>query len=521
MSIILICAGVTIPRNFSVDFLRQGPKIIDDVTGHMYNDYSPTAKVGFASSIASSFGGVSCNDLYSKYIANDSYAMCRGVKSLGENSLKRFPNSDGKIYVNRKASNNPPMCDANLPDADYVGKSSSLNWILDPIDRDLGKKYYRKLPTERNALYFECQYNKLRPFAVLVWCVLYFFAIAGASLAFAFSPRKEKSMILLISVVLLLVTLLSVHIENLQIIRTRNSFRSCGENDIKKENFYSTLPVTKNLVKREDAKCVFSSDDPQYATCSEEMTLIDPDLLEVDCSARTASCVKTEFASDGTTIKPKTQKDWFGDFNQVLNKTIKWDHIDTTSQPEPAYRWCPDCTEGTENSINTWDIVSECEDANCRRSFTRRSGSCEIDGNCIQSPNWPSPYGKSSFCSVNVEQEGLIVVKDFDLQTVKAANGKQDTLEYVVDAVPQVSWEIKIPYIGTSGPNELHVKKNSRFTFSTVNTNPGKGFKICLVPKKMVPTKKPQNVAFHGRGGNSVIEGGTEPGVWYAPIGPK
>ena len=201
MTIILITYGVVFSRNIKPYQVRNGPELMD--TNHVerrtYSKYD---------SAFSRLSGLAydCGYMYNRYVTNESFAPCLGVYGLGNNSKYRFPNDDGFIYPGQTMQGGR-ICDNTQPDVSQLFDQLGS----DPIDFLLGKNNYRAQQTERYAWYAQCMSPKLGAYATLVWCVLYFIGIAAASIAFAFSPRPHKSMLLVIAVALLLVTLLQVY----------------------------------------------------------------------------------------------------------------------------------------------------------------------------------------------------------------------------------------------------------------------------------------------------------------------
>jgi hypothetical protein len=134
---------------------------------------------------------------------------------------------------------------------------------------------------------------KLKAYAVLIWCVLYLIFITGVSIAFLFSPQPHRSMLLAIGVVLLLVTLLQVHLENLDyVVYNRDNFKTCNENTMENSTFFEKLPPMENLVAREDSTCVFHSDSPITASCPNYLKKINPQKLKLVCGERTSLCTE-------------------------------------------------------------------------------------------------------------------------------------------------------------------------------------------------------------------------------------
>ena len=504
VTIILITYGVVFSRNFKPYQLRNGPMKMDPnhVELQRYPDWDFTAKTLYSRltqeqpSYIVDYGSLDCNYLYNRYITNESFAPCLGVYGLGNNSKFRFPTDDGFIYPRQKQGGR--ICDDTQPGASQVFDQLGS----DPIDLQLGVNLYRAQQTERYALYAECMSTKLGPYATLVWCVLYFIGIAAASIAFAFSPRPHKSMLLVIAVALLLVTLLQVYTSNTTVITNRRKFRNCDSNSIENVSYYSKLPPTEYLVDRESSMCELMASDNMHTSCPSTLTLINPQKLTRDCSNRTAICQNLMNAeSHGA-----APKDWFGEYNFALNKTIKWDEKIPKSE---NYRWCAACTEGAEDSSVAWDIKPEVETSQSQK-FT---GTCPVvdyegkpnpNGYCFTNPKIPGR------CSVAIQSDGLLKVMKFDI--------KKDTLTYLY-GTPGVNLDTD-EYTGTSGPAKDKLVLGGG-SFSYQNDLAGgtvAGFKICIIPSSLVPSLKP------GGGGTSsfVTEGigyTEDIDVWMAPSG--
>ena len=527
MTIILLCAGVIIPRNFTFDQLRQGHSEMNLDNGHVYKSYTSAARtLGLQSPLS---GRMNCDDFYQRYVANDTFKFCRGVNKLGANSINRFPNDQGFITESTKSMS--PICDADRPDESYVGPRGTNSmpvWFDDPLDWALGTAYYREKQPERDAMYSSCMNNKYKPYAVLVWGVLYFIAITVASIVFAFKPRQEKSMILFVAIVLLLVTLLQIRIENTDQVSARLRFRNCHKDQLAKEDYYGKVPPSKSLVQdRHNGKCVFTSTNAQYATCTKDMSLLDPQKLKYDCKGRTAACTEKVLRTDKNgvdKIVSKAPKDWFGKHNNALNKTIKWDEQAGDDPENPTYRWCIECTAGSEDSSNAW--VLPAQPPSVSAPFVSGDPNCPTPdgGLCFTSKGYPellqgpSPgTGYSGSCTVNIQQEGKLKVEKFDVS--------EDTMTYRVAAETDAQTgnilvnAIEEEFKGKSGPNNLHVKAGSRLTFAH-GADTVHGFKICIVPQSLVPspidTQPSTTVMSFGRGNQ---EGGEAPDVWLAPTG--
>jgi hypothetical protein len=487
MTIILLCAGVIIPRNFTFDQLRQGHSEMNLDNGHVYKSYTSAARtLGLQSPVS---GRMNCDDFYQRYVANDTFKFCRGVNKLGANSINRFPNDQGFITESTKSMS--PICDADRPDESYVGPRGTNSmpvWFDDPLDWALGTAYYREKQPERDAMYSSCMYRKYRPYAVLVWGVLYFIAITVASIVFAFKPRQEKSMILFVAIVLLLVTLLQIRIENTDQVQIRDSFRNCHKDQLAKEDYYGKVPPSEYLVQdRHNGKCVFTSTNAQYATCTKDMSLLDPQKLKYDCKGRTAACTEKVLRTDKNgvdRIVSKAPKDWFGKHDNALNKTIKWDEQAGDDPENPTYRWCIECTAGSEDSSKAWDVPAQ-PTSITTTPFASSNCPTTPNGLCFTSLGYPDlVQANTGSCIVNIRQEGILKVEKFDIKT--------DTLTYHVDAVPDTDGNILVNAIdeefkGKSGPNNLHVKAGSTLEFvqggETVH-----GFKICIAPQSLVPS---------------------------------
>ena len=167
LTLMLLCFGVAFTRNWTMDGLRNGgPWEYSSTTGYKYRDFTPTA-TGL-NMYLSEAGYLDCGALYDRYIANDTFALCKGVTTLGNHSINRYPNKDGFIYPNRKKG--AKLCDARSPErvtgelsAGSPPRTRGAWWVEDPIDRKMGNYYYRAERREREAMYVVLSFCLCQP----------------------------------------------------------------------------------------------------------------------------------------------------------------------------------------------------------------------------------------------------------------------------------------------------------------------------------------------------------------------
>jgi len=114
-------------------------------------------------------------------------------------------------------------------------------------------------------------------------------------------------------------------------------------------------------------------------------------------------------------------------------------------------------------------------------------GACAVDGNCVTSPNFPSPYADNQGCSISVQANGqAISVEDFQTE------GNYDILFVNGEA-----------FSGSNGPAGKYPSTGVPITWTSDYSVTSAGWKICLeggggssgggstMPPTMAPTEFP------------------------------
>lgn len=95
-----------------------------------------------------------------------------------------------------------------------------------------------------------------------------------------------------------------------------------------------------------------------------------------------------------------------------------------------------------------------------------KSGKCKIEGDCLESPNFPSDYNISDTCQVSVTEPGFIRSKHFETES------NHDLLSVGTEK-----------FSGSTGPVNLFVKPTDSIKWSSDSSTPAGGWKVCFTPQ--------------------------------------
>lgn len=110
-----------------------------------------------------------------------------------------------------------------------------------------------------------------------------------------------------------------------------------------------------------------------------------------------------------------------------------------------------------------------------------------MNGDCIQTPNYPSDYDNSDTCRIRAEQDMTLSVLLFDTE------GCCDTLEIAERS-----------YSGSLGPDGLVVSAATELTWTTNSATSDPGWRICAEPPP-APTPSPAGNKEDSSGGSLII----------------
>jgi hypothetical protein len=289
-----------------------------------------------------------CYDARKRYIANDSFATCRGIWQAADDSLDKNIDAQGFTKPNLKKTK---RCDTeagsvyayNAQDISlFDSESSESSW-----HQHFGRNFYRSDERSQQELFRLCLKHKRFPnlsiYVVIGTCVTVALTIVALIVAgFASGPKQNScasrgpAMLFALAVLSSLALYFFTYNHLVYLQRSKNAVRKCEGTS--NEFYYEKLPAKECVLTREQSQCSIvplSFADRQEETnedteiCSGSIHFVHDTTKEKDCESATAKCLD---ASKITSPPSATTKDSDG-----VEKVL----------------WCAECTSGPEWSLDS------------------------------------------------------------------------------------------------------------------------------------------------------------------------
>ena len=288
-----------------------------------------------------------CYDAQERYIANESFATCRGIWQAAEASLDKNIDAQGFTKPNLKKTK---RCDTEALstyayDAQDIslfdGDSSESFW-----HQYFGQRFYRSDEKSQQEIFRLCLKHKRIPnfsiYVVIGTCVTIALTIIGLIVAGSASGPKQKdcdtargpAMLFALAVLSFSAMYFFTHNHLVYLQRSNLDVRKCEGTP--NEFYYDKLPAKDCVLNRDQSQCsivpLSSADDLEEANkdikmCSGSIDFVHDTTKEKDCKSATAIC------SDASKVTSPPRA------------------TTTDADGVEKVEWCAECTSGPDWSL--------------------------------------------------------------------------------------------------------------------------------------------------------------------------